>query len=241
MKTLIIDDEPLARNELRYLLEQCEEITDIKEAETIEEAFAEMLNNKPDLLFLDIHLSDESGLSLAERLQSIEEPPMIIFATAYDEHAVRAFELNATDYILKPFDLDRIKKAVKKANKKYEIKSNYSMDSLATDVTTLPIQVDESIFVLKIEDILAVVVEEGKTSVYTNQEIYHTATALSTYEKKLPSAQFLRVHRSYIINKNYIKEIQPWFNHTYQVTLENKLKVPVSRSYIKEFKSELGI
>ncbi|WP_315168979.1 LytTR family transcriptional regulator DNA-binding domain-containing protein [Metaclostridioides mangenotii] len=241
MKTLIIDDEPLARNELRYLLEQCEEIADIKEAETIEEAFAEMLNNKPDLLFLDIHLSDESGLSLAERLQSIEEPPMIIFATAYDDHAVRAFELNATDYILKPFDLDRIKKAVKKANKKYEIKSNYSTDSLATDVTTLPIQVDESIFVLKIEDILAVVVEEGKTSVYTNQEIYHTATALSTYEKKLPSAQFLRVHRSYIINKNYIKEIQPWFNHTYQVTLENKLKVPVSRSYIKEFKSELGI
>ncbi|WP_304341624.1 LytTR family transcriptional regulator DNA-binding domain-containing protein [Metaclostridioides mangenotii] len=241
MKTLIIDDEPLARNELRYLLEQCEEITDIKEAETIEEAFAEMLNNKPDLLFLDIHLSDESGLSLAERLLSIEEPPMIIFATAYDEHAVRAFELNATDYILKPFDLDRIKKAVKKANKKYEIKSNYSLDSLSTDVTTLPIQVDESIFVLKIEDILAVVVEEGKTSVYTNQEIYHTATALSTYEKKLPSAQFLRVHRSYIINKNYIKEIQPWFNHTYQVTLENKLKVPVSRSYIKEFKSELGI
>jgi len=241
VKTLIIDDEPLARNELRYLLEQCEEITDIKEAETIEEAFAEMLNNKPDLLFLDIHLSDESGLSLAERLQSIEEPPMIIFATAYDEHAVRAFELNATDYILKPFDLDRIKKAVKKAYKRYEIKSNHSLDSLVTDVTTLPIQVDESIFVLKIEDILAVVVEEGKTSVYTNQEIFHTATALSTYEKKLPGAKFLRVHRAYIINKNYIKEIQPWFNHTYQVTLENKLKVPVSRSYIKEFKSELGI
>ena len=80
-----------------------------------------MLSNKPDLIFLDIHLSDESGLSLAEKLQNIEDPPMIVFATAYDEHAIRAFELNATDYILKPFDLDRIRKAVNKAYKKYEV------------------------------------------------------------------------------------------------------------------------
>ncbi len=245
MKTLIIDDEPLARNELRYLLDQCEEVTDIADAETIDEALGKMLSNKPDLIFLDIHLSDESGLSLAEKLQNIEDPPMIVFATAYDEHAIRAFELNATDYILKPFDLDRIRKAVNKAYKKYELKKSYFVESLAdsidNEMTTLPIQVNDSIFVVKIEEIVTVAVEEGKTTVHTITDSYQTTTALSTYEKKLPMTLFLRVHRAYIINKNFIKEIQPWFNHTYQVTMENKLKVPVSRSYIKDFKRELGI
>lgn len=246
MKTLIIDDEALARNELRYLLEQCDVVNDIYDAETIDEALGKMLSNKPDLIFLDIHLSDESGLSLAEKLQNIEDPPMIVFATAYDEHAIRAFELNATDYILKPFDLDRIRKAINKAYKKYELKKSHSLESLTDNsvdngMTTLPIQVNESIFVVKIEEIVAVAVEEGKTTVHTIRDSYQTTTALSTYEKKLPMTLFLRVHRAYIINKNFIKEIQPWFNHTYQVTMENKLKVPVSRSYIKDFKRELGI
>lgn len=252
MKVLIVDDEPLARGELRYLLEGFDEVDSISEAESIEETLEEMLSDKPDLLFLDIHLSDESGLNLAEKIQKMDKPPMIIFATAYDEHAIKAFELNAIDYVLKPFDIDRIKQAVKKAYKEHEIRNN-AVKELSKDVSsveekvnadiskTLPIQVNDSIFVLKLEEIVAVAVEDGKTSIHTEDNVYNTTSPLSSYEKKLPSSIFLRVHRGYIINKNFIKEIQPWFNHTYQVTMENKLKVPVSRSYIKDFKNELGI
>ena len=119
MRVLIVDDEPLARDELAYLLGQCEGVSAIAQAESIEEALGAMLEEPMDLIFLDIHLTNESGLSLAGKINKIKNPPMIIFATAYDDYAVKAFELNATDYVLKPFELERIQQAVKKAYGQY--------------------------------------------------------------------------------------------------------------------------
>ena len=106
MNILIVDDEPLARNELSYLLNQSTEIKDIQEADSIEEALEKLLQYPVDLVFLDIHLTDESGLILADKINRMSHPPILIFATAYDEYAVQAFEHEARDYLLKPFELE---------------------------------------------------------------------------------------------------------------------------------------
>lgn len=241
MHTLIVDDEPLARNELAYLLEQCEEVTSVSEADSIEEALEEMLQKTVDLIFLDIHLTNESGLTLAEKIKQVKNPPLIVFATAYDDYAVKAFELDAKDYVLKPFEQSRIQQAVTKAYETHQ-KENQQLQELPQEpLNALPIQLNDRIFLVKIEEIIAVGVENGATTIYTKKREYPINEPLSTIEKKICHRTFLRVHRSYLINVNAIAEIQPWFNHTYQVTLENQLKIPVSRSYMKDFREQVGL
>ena len=241
MHTLIVDDEPLARNELAYLLEQCEEITSVREADSIEEALEQMLQKSVDLIFLDIHLTNESGLTLADKLNHLKNPPLIIFATAYDDYAVKAFELNAKDYVLKPFEQKRIQQAVTKVYKMHQ-KENQLLHELPQEtLNAIPVQLEDRIFLVKTEEIIAVGVENGETTIYTKKREYPINEPLSAIEKKISSPTFLRVHRSYLINVNAIEEIQPWFNHTYQVTLNNQLKIPVSRSYMKEFKEQVGL
>ena len=241
MHTLIVDDEPLARGELRYLLEKCEEITSISQADSVQDALSEILKRKPDLLFLDIHLTDESGLTLAEKVLQMKQPPLIIFATAYDEHAVQAFELNAIDYVLKPFEQSRIEQAVKRAADYFHRLKTDQQTDRPKIMDTIPIQVEDRIYIVKIDQIIVMGVLDGETTIHTNDRSYTAKEPLSTYEKRLTSDDFIRVHRSYIINQKYIKEIEPWFNHTYQVTMTNDLKIPVSRSYIKEFREKIGI
>lgn len=114
LKVLIVDDEMFARDELRYLLEQTEEVDAIDEAEHIEEAFDKMADRKPDILFLDIDLSGENGFDIARRLKKMSAPPAVVFATAYDEYALKAFEVDAIDYLTKPFDEERIRQTIHK-------------------------------------------------------------------------------------------------------------------------------
>ena len=241
MHILIVDDEPLARNELAYLLERCEGVTSIIESESIEETLEKMLLHEIDLIFLDIHLTSESGLTLANKINQFKNPPMIIFATAYDEYAIKAFELNATDYVLKPFELPRIQYAVQKAWGSYQKEQIYLQKNEPECLNTIPIQMDERIYIVKIADIIAVAVDNGVTTIYTIEKDYITNEPLNAYEEKVKSHDFLRVHRSYLLNVNEILEIQPWFNHTFIVTMSNQAKIPVSRHYMKQFKEEVGL
>lgn len=244
MHTLIVDDEPLARDELTYLLRQCPEITSIKEAETIEESVGHLIEGPIDLIFLDIHLTEESGLTLADKLSRLEHSPIVIFATAYDEYALQAFELNARDYVLKPFSLERIQQAVKKADQSYAAIQRFKKERTYehTELGTIPVQVEDRIFLLKVDSIVAASIQHGEVSLYTDNKEYTLNGTLNTWEEQLSVyGLFLRVHRSFLINTTKIKEIQPWFNHTYQLTMSNQLKVPVSRSYMKEFKEKIGL
>ncbi|WP_041556639.1 LytTR family transcriptional regulator DNA-binding domain-containing protein [Carnobacterium sp. 17-4] len=241
MQTLIVDDEPLARDELAYLLERCEGITTIIEAESIEEALEKMLQYEIDLIFLDIHLTSESGLTLANKINQLKNPPMIIFATAYDEYALKAFELNATDYVLKPFELPRIQYAVQKAWVSYQKEQIHLQKNKPECLKTIPIQMDERIYIVKIDDIIAVAVDNGITTIYTIEKDYIANEPLNAYEEKVKGHAFLRVHRSYLLNVKEILEIQPWFNHTFLVTMSNQAKIPVSRHYMKQFKEEVGL
>ncbi|CAN2923413.1 LytR/AlgR family response regulator transcription factor [Streptococcus dysgalactiae] len=242
MKVVIIDDEPLARMELAYLVEETQMVSAIYQGESIEDAFQLILTHQPDLLFLDIHLTDESGLDLAKRLSQIPNAPLIIFATAYDNHAVEAFEVNAIDYVLKPFEQARIQKAIVKAKMTLDRQqTNNSKEAEVPQTKRLTLEVDERIYLLPFSDILYCEVQGKETTVYTKTAHYTSHTSLSAIEKVLTTESFLKVHRSYLINTQAIKEIQPWFNQTNQVTMINGGKVPVSRSYLKTFRQRLGL
>lgn len=242
MKVGIIDDEPLARMELSYLLKQTSQVSEIFEGDSIEEAFQLILVHQPDLLFLDIHLTDESGLDLANRLRKVPNAPLIIFATAYDNHAVEAFEVNALDYVLKPFEQERINRAIEKAANALEQKRPIEHSEKKEQSSgKLTIETDERIYLIAYKDIYYCEVQGKETTIYTKKGRFTCHSTLSSIEKLLPSSTFLKVHRAFIINQDEIKEIQPWFNHTYQVTMVNDGKVPVSRSYLKEFKERLGL
>ena len=240
MHTLIVDDEPLARNELAYLLEQCEEVSRIEEADSIEEALEKLLQQTIDLAFLDIHLTEESGLALADKINRIQNPPLIVFATAYDDYAIQAFERNARDYLLKPFELERVQETVRRAQATLVGRAKNDEEKQKPS-SVYPIQMDDRIFMVHAREILAIEVNQGETTIYTENKNYKTAEPLNAWEKKLPQPPFMRVHRSYLVNLNKIEEIQPWFNQTYQVTLGEHLKVPVSRSYEQVFKEKMGL
>ncbi|ASS72186.1 LytR/AlgR family response regulator transcription factor [Bacillus atrophaeus] len=241
LRVLIVDDEILARDELAYLLKRTNEVDEIDEAENIESAFDRMMDQKPDLLFLDVDLSGENGFDIAKRLNKMKHPPAVVFATAYDQYALKAFEVNALDYLTKPFDEERVQQTIKKYKK---VKPDTGEPMEQTGLVNhhkLAVSVGESIVILDASEIIFAGIADGHTEVKTHETSYSVSDTLAVIEKKLPDADFIRVHRSYIVNTEYIKEIQPWFNSTYNLIMKDGSKIPVSRTYAKELKKLLHI
>ncbi|MCY8308675.1 LytR/AlgR family response regulator transcription factor [Bacillus vallismortis] len=241
LTVLIVDDEMLARDELAYLLKRAnKEEMIINEAENIESAFDQMMDQKPDLLFLDVDLSGENGFDIAKRLKKMKHPPAVVFATAYDQYALKAFEVDALDYLTKPFDEERILQTLKKYKK-------VSRDIVETEQNShagqhkLALPVGESIVIVDTKDVIYAGTEDGHVNVKTFENSYTVSDTLVVIEKKLPAADFIRVHRSFVVNTEYIKEIQPWFNSTYNLMMKDGSKIPVSRTYAKELKKLLHI
>lgn len=245
MKALIIDDEPLARNELTYLLNEIGGFEEINEAENVKETLEALLINQYDIIFLDVNLMDENGIELGAKIQKMKEPPAIIFATAHDQYAVQAFELNATDYILKPFGQKRIEQAVNKV-RATKAKDDNNASAIANDMSanfdqSLPVEIDDKIHMLKQQNIIGIGTHSGITTIHTTNHKYETTEPLNRYEKRLNPTYFIRIHRSYIINTKHIKEVQQWFNYTYMVILTNGVKMQVGRSFMKDFKASIGL
>lgn len=243
LKAYIVDDEPLARDELKYLLIRSKQVKILGESDCLEEAVVDIPKLKPDLVFLDIELAEDNGLQLAKHLLTLDPIPAIVFATAYDEYALQAFELNALDYLLKPFDEIRIQKTLEKIQQMQRIgeKENNIYPSLKKDHTgKIAVLLDERIILLTCADIHYLESFEGKTIIKMMEHTYKTSEALVVLEKKLNGRQFIRVHRSFIVNMDHIIEIEPWFNSTYHLIMNDSSKVPVSRTYVKELKQLLG-
>lgn len=246
LKAFIVDDEPLARDELAYLLKRTKQVEIIGQADSLETALERLQSLDIDVVFLDIQLGEESGIEIANKLNELEYPPMIVFATAYDDYALKAFELNAADYLLKPFEEKRVLHTVEKLVKltspleppiQLASKQNPGLSELAGKMA---ITVDEKIVLVNVKDILYMATNEGKTIIVTNKDKYVVSDTLVTFERKLKSFSIIRVHRAFIVNINGIKEIEPWFNSTYNLIMINGDKVPVSRTHIKELKQLLG-
>ncbi|MBG9979598.1 LytR/AlgR family response regulator transcription factor [Facklamia lactis] len=240
MKYLLVDDEHLAIQELTYLIQTIDPSIQIESAQSIKEALGILLTQSIDVAFLDIQMNDESGMELAQHIQAMVHPPLIVFATAYDDYALQAFQVNAVDYLVKPFkeeDVDRIihklqQRLSEKVDKLRDVQGQEAMLALNTEDRIVMLEVN------RIEFLTAVA---GRVEVHTDQAVYQTKETLKALKDKLPDPPFIQVHRSYVINRHAIQEIQPWFNQTYQLTLQNGSKVPVSRSQMTEFKRQMGI
>ncbi|MCY9141589.1 LytR/AlgR family response regulator transcription factor [Peribacillus frigoritolerans] len=246
MKAFIVEDEPLARDELKYLLKRSRQVEVVGEAEGIEDAMRDISRLKPELVFLDIELADGNGLQLAKQLAELDPAPSLIFATAYDEFALQAFELYAFDYLLKPFNEKRIRQTLDKLMKQRQIGKDESgtvapASRMAVEQTgKLAVVIDDRIVLIDRDHILFIGLVEGKTVIKTGENEYKIGDPLIVLEKKLDKRSFLRVHRSFIVNVIHISEIQPWFNSTYNLIMSDGSNIPVSRTYVKELKQLIG-
>jgi two-component system, LytTR family, response regulator LytT len=246
LKAFIVDDEPLARDELTYLLKRSKQIEIVGESDSVESSFEKISNLELDVIFLDIQLADESGIEIAALVNKLDHPPFIVFATAFDEYALKAFELNAVDYILKPFDEKRVLQTIEKLYKLIEYKKQaipfpIQKNNFVNERSEkLAITIDEKIVIVNISDILYIGTNEGKTVIATGNSKYSVSDTLITFERKLQHSSIIRVHRAYLVNVDAIVEIEPWFNSTYNLIMKDGEKVPVSRTYTKELKQLLG-
>ncbi|SDC40253.1 two-component system, LytT family, response regulator LytT [Terribacillus halophilus] len=237
MTAFIVEDEPLARQELAFLLENSREVEVVGEGSTLTKSYEAIRNAAPDVVFLDIELAEGTGLHLAEKLQELPKAPSFVFATAYDEYALQAFELHATDYLLKPFDEQRINQCIEKLQRMIP-----SAMGSKSQIKKLPIMENERISLLDIRTILYITTQGGKTQIKTLQKLFHLNEPLASVEKKLTnSSSFMRIHRSYIVHLEHVTALEPWFNSTYNLVMEDGSKVPVSRTYVKEVKERFGL
>ncbi|MEK7724791.1 MAG: LytTR family DNA-binding domain-containing protein, partial [Acidobacteriota bacterium] len=221
LKAIIIDDERLARRELSSLLSKFPEILIIGEGENLTEAIDLIEKNKPDVVFLDIQLQNENGFDLLEK---VEKNFKLIFVTAFDEFAIRAFEINAIDYLLKPVNPKRLTKTIERLLEAEEKTENIWRKLEYED--RLFIEIGQRSNFLKINTIKCVCADGDYTHIFTTDGKRHLVTkSLKEWEERLPEKYFVRIHRSTIINLEFIERVETWFSRSYQIYLR-EMKEP---------------
>jgi len=244
MKTLIIDDERLARNELRRLLENFPKIEIIGEAANAAEALPMIDELEPELLFLDIQMPGKNGFEL---LQSIEgKTPEVIFTTAYDEYALKAFEFNALDYLLKPVELARLSEAIQRVEEEHAHESRRIADTpAATKVLGEADQVfvkdGEKCWFVKLGKVRLFESMGNYVRLYFDDQKPLVLKSLNALEDRLNPATFFRANRKHIINLQWIEKIEPWFSGGLLVTLRGGDKIEISRRQAIRFKDLLSL
>ncbi|MBZ5534404.1 MAG: LytTR family DNA-binding domain-containing protein [Acidobacteriia bacterium] len=254
IESVLVDDEPLAREELMFLLEANPDVKVVGQAKNGLEAVDLVKKTKPQLLFLDIQMPGLDGLQTIDRLIAKKIPlPKVIFVTAYDHYALKAFDLNAVDYVLKPVDKQRLDKAIAKA--KQQINNTAFMEDQFKNLLNMVQAQPEQRFKLLVKsgnrmllvdstDMIFANVEDGVISVVTNDLVgtsnYRT---LEDLQANLDPKVFWRVHRAYIANINKIKEVIPWFNRSLQLKMTDKkeTEIPVSRTQTKKLREFLKL
>jgi two-component system LytT family response regulator len=247
---LIVDDEPLARERIRDLLDTDPQIEIVGECSNGTDAIAAVESLSPDLLLLDIEMPEKDGFAVLEAIPP-EEMPVVIFVTAYDQYAVRAFEVYALDYLLKPFDRERFERALARAKAQLlgEKTGEVSRQILAAleeiknrtvYLERLVIKANGHVFFLKAEEIDWVEAEGNYVRLHTSKESYLLRDTISALESQLDPRKFLRVHRSAIVNIDRVQEMQPWFHGEYRIILHGGAQLTLSRSYRDKLHELLG-
>ncbi|RWU10115.1 LytR/AlgR family response regulator transcription factor [Pedobacter chitinilyticus] len=244
-KTIIIEDEQLARQRLKRLLNNYQEVEIIAEAENGLEGLELIKKHQPDLIFLDIEMPILNGFEMLSKLG--ERQPKVVFTTAYDQYAIKAFDEGSIDYLLKPIELERLDKTIHKLKQTNLAKPVLAIDDLLQQIKgktvqkTLTVKLGDRILLIKIDDIIHIQAEEKYVFLYTVDGKKHlTDYTLSTLEGKLPE-DFIRIHRSDIINTNYITEIRKGFNGALIFVMNNQAKVSSSRSNSESLRNRFGI
>lgn len=243
IKTILIDDEPLARDIIRYYLADHPEIEIIAECKDGFEGLKAIAQFEPDLIFLDVQMPKISGF---EMLELVERRPAVIFTTAFDEFALKAFDVNAIDYLLKPIEKERFDQAVKKVIEKNKNEGNDTSELLNTpgnpaQRSRVVVKVDRSIKIIPTADIHYLEADDDQVKISTHEGNYFKNKTMSFFENTLDPIQFIRVHRSYIINLNQVLKIELKEKENYVVLLKSGLWLPVSKGGYMKLKAALGI
>lgn len=234
LKALVVDDEAPARSELRYLLGEAGGVEVVGEAGNAKEALQLIKAIPYDVIFLDVSMPGLTGMQLAEALAAHPRTPAIIFVTAHSEHAVKAFEVRATDYLVKPVDLERLKEAI----------------SRLAPTTEAPQRVDRILvekagkkLLISVEDILFIMAKDDYSYLHTRSERYLSTMSLASLETKLEPVGFFRIHRRYLVNLSCVKEVVPMYGGTLLLTLvdDAATQIPVSRRRVPSLKRALGL
>jgi two-component system LytT family response regulator len=249
IRTLIVDDEPLARRRIRRMLARHPDVDVIGECANGREAIAAIREQQPALVFLDVQMPEVDGFAVLDRI-SAEAMPLIIFVTAYDQYALRAFDVYALDYLLKPFDRRRFDQALQRAKSRlFNERSDVSERALAlleelraqqSHLERMVIKAGGRAFFLKTEEIDWVEAEGKYVRLHVGKESYLVREAISQIEAQLDPKRFLRIHRSTIVNLDRVRELQPWFHNDYRVILRDGTELMLSRSCRKRLGELLG-
>jgi two-component system LytT family response regulator len=238
VRALIVDDEPLARRRLRELLAGVTGVECVGEAVDGESAVRAIDSLRPDLVFLDVEMPSGTGLDV---LQRIRHEPAIIFTTAYDRYAVAAFELQAVDYLLKPFGRDRLLRALERI-----VPDGESAASRARAALTRPQQPVDRILVrdrgrlvpVAVHDIVRLEAGDDYTSVHTKARTYLVYLALQDFERMLDADTYLRIHRSHIVNLDHVAQFTPADGGRFELQMADGTRLPVSRAYAKTLREK---
>jgi len=255
LKALIVDDEYPARQELRYMLDDFDNVEIVGEAANASEALKLIKALDYHVLFLDISMPGMNGLELGAEIQKLNanKGPKVVFTTAYDEYAVKAFDVNAVDYVLKPIDEKRLRQAIEKVYKLYkddlEANDQPAESKLSTDdvakaikINRIPAEKLGKTVLVDVADVYYAFTEKDYVYIKTYDDKFMTRFTLKNLEARLKGSVFYRTHRCYLVNLNKVKEIVPFFNGTYNLVLddEEKSEVPLSRSQAKKLRKILG-
>jgi two-component system response regulator LytT len=257
LSAVIVDDEQLARDELAFLLKDVGDVEVVAQGKNGLEGVNLIREHNPDLVFLDVQMPGLDGFGVIKKLLDKKITlPKIVFATAFDQYAVKAFEVNAVDYLLKPFDKKRVAQSVQKVRAKLESGSG-SSDKLETLVRLLESQKPQAskilikaggrLFLVNQKDIGFASIEEGVITVVTSGangiEGQSNCRTLEELLDSLDPNLFWRAHRSYLVNINRIKEVVPWFKSSYQIRMDDKkqTEIPVSRAQTKRLRELFGL
>jgi two-component system LytT family response regulator/two-component system response regulator LytT len=254
LSVIIVDDEQLARDELSYLLRDVEELDIIGEGKNGVEAVSLIKENSPDLVFLDVQMPGLDGFGVIKKLLEKKIPlPKIVFSTAFDQYAVKAFEVSALDYLLKPYDKKRVLQAVEKARKtqQTDVDPNEKLDTLVKmleqqrpQTTKILLKANSRLFLVDQKEICFASIEDGViTVVAQNMEGQSNCRTLEELLASLDGNLFWRAHRSYLVNINRIKEVVPWFKSSYQIRMDDKkqTEIPVSRAQTRRLRDLFGL
>lgn len=244
INTIIIEDEKLARDLLKNYLKEFPEINLISECSDGFQGIKAINEHNPDLVFLDIQMPKLTGF---EMLEILDYMPNIIFTTAYDQYAIKAFDLNAIDYLLKPFPRDRLELAIDKAKEKMgsdkketeKIKKLTEMDS-DESLKRVVVKSGSKIKIIPVDQIKYIEAQDDYVMIYTNESKHLKQKTMKFFETNLEATLFVRIHRTYIVNVEHIAQLEPYEKDSYIVVLKDGIKLKVSQSGLKNLKSKLN-
>lgn len=248
IKVLLIEDESPAIEELTYLIKESDSSIEVRFADSGLKGLEMAKKRAFDVFFIDIALPDITGIEAAEEILKINSKAAIVFSTAYDEYAVKAFELNEVDYILKPYSYERVLSCLEKVKEKIKTGFVPITDEIAAIIkkslkkpNKLVVEKRGKYVVLDHDEIYWIEAFEGKGLIHTYEENYYVNQTMGQLENILEKTTFLRIHRSYFVNLNFIKELEPSFYGAYSVVLKDKnsSKLTVGRDRVKQLKEVL--